>query len=59
MMPVTSLDVFITVGLLSLWVLFPIGLFLSVSRLDNDTDQVDHIEHGDPVEEKVEEKKAA
>lgn len=58
MMPVTSLDVFITVGLLSLWVLFPIGLFISMGRLDKDTDQVDHIEHGD-TEEKVEEKKVA
>lgn len=57
MMPVTNLDVILTIATLSLWFLFPIGLFISVGRLDKDSDQTDRIEHGDP--ELIKEKHAA
>jgi hypothetical protein len=48
MMPVTNLEIFFTIGLLAGWFLFPIGLFISVGRLDKDSDQLQRIDHGDP-----------
>lgn len=35
-----TLDMILTVVVLSFWVLFPIGMFLSVSHVDKNTDQV-------------------
>jgi hypothetical protein len=49
MMPVTNLEIFFTIALLAGWFLFPIGLFISVGRLDKDSDQLQRIEHGDPA----------
>lgn len=34
------MEVILTIIGLSFWFLFPIGMFLAVSRLDKDTDQV-------------------
>ncbi len=35
-----TLDIILTVVVLSFWFLFPIGMFLSVSSLDENTDQL-------------------
>lgn len=35
-----SLDIILTVVVLSFWFLFPIGIFLSVAHVDKNTDQV-------------------
>lgn len=45
---VSPLDVILTVVVLSFWFLFPIGMFLSVSHVDKNTDQIirlGHLEH--------------
>lgn len=34
-----SLDMIITIALWSFWILFPVGLFLSVGHVDKNTDQ--------------------
>jgi len=36
-------EMFFMVGWLAIWFLFPIGLFLSAAKLDQDTDQLHHI----------------
>ena len=41
-------ETFLTVGWLALWFLFPLGLFMSVSRLDKNSDQIIRLE---PYEE--------
>lgn len=38
------MEVLFVIGCLSLWVLFPIGIFLSVSHVDKNTDQVIRLE---------------
>lgn len=48
-------EVVLTIIGMSFWILFPIGMFLSVSRVDKNTDQIirlEHLEHH-TVEEKV------
>lgn len=35
-----SLDIILTIVVLSFWFLFPIGIFLSVAHVDKNTDQV-------------------
>lgn len=43
-----TLDMILTVVVLSFWFLFPIGMFLSVSHVDKNTDQIirlDHLRH--------------
>jgi hypothetical protein len=37
---VSTIEVFLTIIALSFWILFPIGIFLSVSKVDKNTDQV-------------------
>ncbi len=36
----STIEVVLTILGLSFWILFPIGMFLSVSRLDKNTDQL-------------------
>lgn len=36
----SPLEVFFVIATLALWILFPIGIFLSVGRVDKDTDQL-------------------
>lgn len=38
-------EIVLTVFVLSFWFLFPIGMFLSVSHVDKNTDQVVRLEH--------------
>lgn len=47
-----TLEILFVVIAMSFWVLFPIGIFLSVSKLDKNTDQVIRLEHlrHEPVE---------
>jgi hypothetical protein len=48
----STIEVILTIIAMSFWILFPIGMFLSVSRVDKNTDQVvrlEHLRHG-PVE---------
>ncbi len=40
-----TLEVILTIIAMSFWILFPIGMFMSVSRLDKNTDQVVRLEH--------------
>lgn len=43
-----TLDMILTIVVLSFWFLFPIGIFLSVSHVDKNTDQLiqlDHLRH--------------
>lgn len=46
------IEMILTIIALSFWILFPIGMFISVSKLDKNTDQVVRLEHlrHDPVE---------
>lgn len=37
-------EVVLTVVVLAFWILFPIGMFLSVSHVDKNTDQIIHLE---------------
>lgn len=41
----STLEIILTVIAMSFWVLFPIGMFLSVSRLDKNTDQIVRLEN--------------
>lgn len=55
-----SLDMILTVVVLSFWFLFPIGMFLSVSHVDKNTDQIirlDHLRHDSTESEVVVAKK--
>lgn len=38
------IEVTLTILALSFWILFPVGIFLSVSRVDKNTDQVIRLE---------------
>jgi hypothetical protein len=52
----STFEVVLTIFLMSFWFLFPIGMFLSVSNVDTNTDQIirlGHHEHNQ--EEEVEE----
>lgn len=43
-----TLDMILTIVVLSFWILFPVGMFLSMSHVDKNTDQVirlDHLRH--------------
>lgn len=48
----STIEVILTIIAMSFWFLFPIGMFLSVSRLDKNTDQVVRLEHlrHEPIE---------
>jgi|GEM_PF-3028640 len=41
----STFEVVLTIFLMSFWFLFPIGMFLSVSRVDKNTDQIVRLEH--------------
>jgi hypothetical protein len=41
----STLEVTLTIIGLSFWILFPIGIFLSVSKIDKNTDQIIRLEH--------------
>lgn len=41
----STIEVVLTIIGLSFWILFPIGMFLSVSHIDKNTDQVVRLEH--------------
>lgn len=48
----STIEVILTIIAMSFWILFPIGMFISVSHVDKNTDQVvrlEHLRHG-PVE---------
>lgn len=47
-----TLEVVLTIIGLSFWFLFPIGMFLSVSKLDKNTDQVVRLEKYRQFEDK-------
>lgn len=40
-----TIEVILTIIAMSFWILFPIGMFISVSHLDKNTDQVVRLEH--------------
>lgn len=39
-----TLEIILVVFLLSFWLLFPIGMFLSVGRIDKNTDEIERFE---------------
>lgn len=41
----STIEIILTIIGLSFWFLFPIGIFVSVSKLDKNTDQVIHLNH--------------
>ncbi len=44
----SPLDIALTIVVLSFWLLFPIAMFLSMSHMDKNTDQIvglDHLRH--------------
>lgn len=41
----STIEVILTIIAMSFWILFPIGMFLSVSKLDKNTDQVVRLEN--------------
>jgi hypothetical protein len=43
----STIEMILTIIGLSFWFLFPIGMFLSVSRVDKNTDQIVRLEHHD------------
>jgi hypothetical protein len=48
----STIEIILTIIAMSFWILFPIGMFISVGKLDKNTDQVvrlDHLRH-DSVE---------
>lgn len=51
----STVEVVLTIIAMSFWILFPIGMFLSVSHVDKSTDQVVRLEHlrHDSVEPEV------
>lgn len=48
----STIEVVLTIIAMSFWILFPIGMFLSVSHVDKNTDQIVRLEHlrHEPVE---------
>jgi hypothetical protein len=51
----STIEVVLTIIAMSFWFLFPIGMFISVSHVDKNTDQVVRLEHlrHHPVDERV------
>ena len=49
----STIEVILTIIAMSFWILFPIGMFLSVSHVDKNTDQVVRLENlrHEPVDE--------
>lgn len=47
----STLEIILTIIAMSFWILFPIGMFLAVGRLDKNTDQVVRLE---PMRHKAE-----
>lgn len=41
----STIEVILTIIGLSFWFLFPIGMFISVSKVDKNTDQIIRLEH--------------
>lgn len=41
----STIEIILTIIGLSFWFLFPIGMFISVSKVDKNTDQVIRLEH--------------
>jgi hypothetical protein len=41
----STIEVALTIIAMSFWILFPIGMFLSVSSVDKNTDQIVRLEH--------------
>ncbi len=50
----STIEVVFTMIGISFWFLFPVGMFLSVSRLDKDTDQLVRLHHDQHHEEEEE-----
>jgi hypothetical protein len=50
----STIEVVLTIIGLSFWILFPIGMFLSVSRVDKNTDQVVRLHQEEHREESEE-----
>ncbi len=51
----STIEVVLTIIAMSFWILFPIGMFLSVSHVDKNTDQIvrlDHLRHESVEEDK-------
>jgi hypothetical protein len=40
-----TIEVVLTILAMSFWILFPIGMFMSVSHVDKNTDQIIHLNH--------------
>lgn len=55
------LEVILVILGMSFWILFPIGIFISVSHVDKNTDQVVRLEHlrheSESVEESIHERR--
>ena len=49
----STIEVVLTIIGISFWILFPVGMFLSMSHVDKNTDQIIRLEHlrHHPVEE--------
>lgn len=41
----STIEMILTIIALSFWILFPIGMFMSVSHVDKNTDQIIRLEH--------------
>lgn len=52
----SAIEMILTVIALSFWILFPIGMFISVSHVDNNTDQIVRLDHLKHLDETPEEK---
>jgi hypothetical protein len=51
-----TLDIILVIAVLSFWILFPVGIFWSMSHVDKNTDQIirlDQLRHESMSEEKV------
>lgn len=56
----STIEVILTIIAMSFWILFPIGIFLSVSKLDKNTDQVvrlENLRHGPVEKDRYEERR--
>lgn len=41
----STIEIILTIIAMSFWFLFPIGMFISVSKVDKNTDQIVRLEH--------------
>ena len=55
----SPIEMILTVIVLSFWILFPIGMFISVSHVDKNTDQVVRLEHLRHTHDEPQDKKVA